>query len=311
MSSHFWNSNVYSPSWKEFVSSWVSSSPPKLLQSGSIQEIPLTPVRSCFLRKATPHDLTLLPEFYRRYFSTSMKYSCSLSVSLLQNPNWEIYVVVSNTQIIGSIIRKWLTNVHVFEVKWPKAAIVDYFCVHPSWKKKGIGRWLLSTLHNTSPTPLPPHFILWEGIQPLYPPLSIGFYLSKVCLASNPTVRSIPLTKEIWNACVKGKSVWSEYCLQNKEISVWNSPSDPILVWNTFHTSAYGPIGIVLSGSLSAIESLSNSKSLWGVLLVPHTNPFFSKLQSMSKDWSIDSPYQWISYNMVCRQFSDFPSFCI
>lgn len=316
MSSSFWKNNSCSPTWSSFLSNWLYSYPPKLIDSSiHSSPIPITPIRNCILRKALPSDLSSLSEFLHRFFSNSMNYSCSVPISLLQNPNWEIYVVLYNNQIIGSIVRKWISNLHVFQVKWPNAAIVDYFCVHPSWKKKGIGRWLLYTLHNSTlhsnKGPIPPHLILWEGIQPLYPPISIGMFLSKICLASSPILKSIPLTKEIWNLASNSKSIWNEFVPNGKEISVWKplASNDFVIVWDSFHSSAYGPIGIVLSGSFEAIQQLSNSKSYWGVLLVPKSNLDF--LKNTHNSWSFDSPYHWIAYNMVCSSFSDFPMICL
>lgn len=311
MSSNFWKSNPCSPSWSDFVSNWIYSHPPKLVNSSILPPLPIIPIAGCLLQKASPNHLSMLSEFLNRYFSNSIHYSCRIPISALQNPLWDIYVVLYNNQIIGSIIRKWVLNVYVDRVKWPKAGVIDYFCVHPSWKKKGIGRWLLTHLHNSTQCPIPPHFIFWEGLQPSYPPLSIGFFVSKISVSQSPLLHKIPLTKQIWELSVGKKSVWSEWNPNANEISVWKpiQSNTLVLVWNTFHSSAYGPIGIVLSGSFQAIQELSNSKSYWGVLLVPQINPFFSEFRKLN--WSIDSPYQWIAYNMISSSFSDFPALCL
>jgi GNAT superfamily N-acetyltransferase len=313
MSSSFWKSNPCSPSWTSFFQSWASSSPPKLLSSGPSPKIPLSPpnIPSCILRKATSHDLTLIPEFLERYFSSSSSCMCRIPLAALQNPNWEIYVVFSNSTLIGTIVRKWIDNLHVYSVKWPKAAVVDYFCVHPAFKKKGIGRWLLSTLQNSIPsnTPLPPHLILWDGLQPSYPPLSIGFYFSKPIVKKDKSTEQIPLTKEIWNSLMKSKSVWSEFSSQAKEVSAWKVSNEILLLSNSFHSSIHGPIATILYGSPLAIQHFSESQSPWGVLLLP------SSLFSIPPDstWSLDSPYQWISYNMIVPNLSigDFPCLSI
>jgi hypothetical protein len=315
MSSSFWKSNPCSPSWISFFQSWASSSPPKLLHPGPSPKIQTTPVPSCILRRATATDIPLIPEFLERYFSPSSSCVCRIPVAALQNPNWEIYVVFSNSILVGTIVRKWIQNLHIHSVKWPTAAIVDFFCVHPAFKKKGIGRWLLSTLQNT-PTPnappnapLPPHLILWEGLQPSYPPLCIGFYYSKPILKKENTTQQIPLTQEIWNSLMKSKSVWSEFSSQAKEISAWKVSNEILLLSNSFHSSIHGPIATILYGSPLAIQQFSESKSPWGVLLLPSS--LFASPPDAS--WSLDSPYQWISYNMIVPNLSigDFPCLSI
>lgn len=317
MTSSFWSNNPCAPSWSSFLKNWWSSSPPKLLEAGTVSKHKIIPIPGCILRRATIHDLTLIPEFLYRYFSFSKSCKCVLPLSYLENSKLEIFIVLEEREqrLIGTVVRRWISNLHVKNVKWQSVALVEYFCVHPAWKKKGVGRWLLSTLHNTAhslKSPMPPHLILWEGIQPSYPPILAGFYWSKKCISSSPIIQPTPLTQEIWNAGVKGKTMWSEFTEKGNEVSAWKLPAGYVLVSNTFHTSIYGPIGIIISGSNKAIQQLSNTKSQWGILLIPHTNPFYIN-KELGDGWVLDSPFQWISYNMIVSNLTigEFPCLCI
>jgi hypothetical protein len=116
--------------------------------------------------------------------------------------------------------------------------------------------------------------------------------------------------REAWRDCVKGVDIWSDE--PGEEISGWISDkrSDersgersgernhkPVIIWNTFHRALPdgGLVGIVLSHSHEAAEALAQTKSPWGVLLVPVRDPF---THSYGPEWKFNSVFQWIAYNL-------------
>jgi len=109
--------------------------------------------------------------------------------------------------------------------------------------------------------------------------------------------------KRAWANCVKGVDVWTEEA--GDEIEFWSATGtrtiEPVVIWNTFHRTIGGQLGIVLGGDAAAINALAASKSPWGVLLVPRTTPFTSDLApkgGIESLWKFDSFFQWIGYNL-------------
>jgi len=296
--SSFWSNNSSAPSWTEYIKAKWNNYPPRLLNHQN--SIPFTPVPNCILKKVSESELILMPEFLNRYYSVSSSCKCYLPLSHIQNMVrnnfWEVYVVLNNSLLIGCVIRRWISDLSVKGVIWKKAAIVDYFCVHPAWRKRGVGRWLLQTLQNSA-QPLPPHLILWEGLNPLYPPLSVGFFWSfrKINSIQNNTEEIKNTT--IYNSFISSEIIHSKYNDQSSETQLFRTPYGYILVWDTFHRSIPdgAKIGIIMKGSEKAIQYFSSSKeNPFGILLATHSNPF-----SFLNGWTLDSPYQWISYNMI------------
>jgi hypothetical protein len=76
-------------------------------------------------------------------------------------------------------------------------------------------------------------------------------------------------------------------------------PKGVVVVWNTFHQALGGSVGIVLSAS-GAATALADSKSPWGVLLLPRPIPFtqFGGGGGAPEGWVYDSLFQWIGYNL-------------
>jgi hypothetical protein len=303
--SSFWSKNPCVPSWTERVGMWWNSHPPKLVEPFKTNLF-IQPVAGCRIQKATVKEASLIEEFLGRYFSVSKACRCVLPASLIseciQDNSWEVYLVIreSNQELVGTGVRKWLQNVHIKQTFWNQAAIIDYFCVHPAYRKKGVGRWILTTLHNTAPNPLPPHFILWEGVQVKIPPIASGLYYSKKRLIK----KSISCEKVIApNNPFSGKDIYSGAGKQ-REVSFYKVPSGIISVWNTFHRSIPDglAIGIILTGSQKAIDEFSDCGP-YGVLLANY---------AVSEGWTLDSPYQWVTYNLSGGFLStDYPCFLI
>jgi len=297
----FWKSNPFVPSWTSFLGQAWSSSPPKLLETLEVRRQVRVP-RGYSLRTAVPGDFPAIVEFWGRYFSVQKSCRCILPLAHLQKMVlkglWEILLVVreGTYEILGTIVRRRLRNLHVREAKWAEAGVIDYYCVHPAWRKRGIGRALLDAIHNTAKQPMAPQLIFWEGLHPLYPPLSVGVFWVRMC-SRIATEAATQLTdpQECLKEWVKGKrDIWTEE--PGEEITFWKTTAGVVTVWNSFHCSVPNglTIGVVLGGCPAAINTLALT-SAWGILLVPRLNPL---TQDLGDAWTLDSPFQWIGYNL-------------
>jgi hypothetical protein len=204
------------------------------------------------------------------------------------------------------------------EVRWPKAGVIDYFCIHPAYRNKGIGRSLLSLLHNTTTAAgiVPPHLMMWEGIQLSVPPVSTGLFMYKKCspvggLQVEKLQGEASVEAEAWTALQRGNQLWSEYDSSAEETSIWSSSRGPVAIWNTFHRSVPEGllIGIVVGCSAQAAADAFSSSSghPFGILLASWPIGL-----SGIDGWQIDSPYQWISYNTHLGFVNtQFPGLCL
>jgi hypothetical protein len=298
MNSGFWTNNPCVPRWSDTISQLWSGSPPRLLEPTPAKR-PVRVPAGCKIRLAVAEDSGAIAEFWGRYFSISRSCRCAVSKEIvlrsIASARWQIVVVVSGDQIIGTVVRRYLKGLHVYEARWAAAAAIDFFCVHPNWRSRGVGRCLLDTVHNLSALPLQPHLIFWEGLRPSVPPLAGGFFWARRTASDGAQSATLVRDKEeiqkAWANCVKGCDVWTEE--PGDEISVWNCGGRHVVVWNTLHVTVPDgkPIGIVLS-DLESASALAGMKSYWGVLLTPQSSPL------AQGEWFFDSVYQWIGYNL-------------
>ena len=309
----FWQETLCTPTWKSYLESWMYSYPSKLIDiSNHLIKVNLPP--GLVLRQATAADVEQLPEFWTRYFSESTR--CIVPLLHIQKQvslfKWVILVIVKEGVVIGSLVRRVITNLHMREVVWRSAGVIDYFCIHPAYRKKGIGRRLLAAIHNMAEKPIQPHLMLLEGFQLSIPPCSAGVFLSKQCQHSNLAIREVTEGHAtIWKDCVKGNDVWSDWSASGSgEVSLWQIGSSYVAIWNTFHYSIPdgAKIGIIVGYTGDALEKVGATVSHgYGILLLgtPVSETF------SHSGWNLDSPFQWISYNTTNGFISgSFPALC-
>lgn len=289
----FWKNNTHAPSWSEMLGQAWNRTPPRLLETiQARRQLPSAKgPNSWFLRRAEESDLSLLPEFWSRWFSISKACRCAIPLSHIKKQvsdgGWEIYVCIRESgELIGTIVRRWIRGVHVREASWARAGGIDYFCIHPAWRNKDVGRALLAEVHNRAPVPIAPHFIFWEGFKLSVPPLSCGVLYAKQCQTGQSSEIKEDREK-IWKTLVRGADIWSEE--PGDEITLWKTVKGNVAIWNTFHRSIPGgaAIGIVIAAQSSEAVNLIGAP--WGVLL---SDTSYGTL------WSFDSPFQWIAYNL-------------
>lgn len=290
----FWKNNPCVPTWTDLMKDWFNGQPSKLIDSTP----PMRPFAQVFIRKATPEDLEQLPEFWSRWYSNTKSARCIVPIShVLKMAKGDIFVCVNPAgEVVGSIVRRWLTGLHMREVRWPRAAIIDYFCIHPAHRSKGLGRALLTFLHNSTlytEKCILPQLMMWEGVQPSIPPASVGLFLYRKCYKGPSSATEVEANADVWRQLQRGKDIWNESCEAPGETSVWTVGAANVAIWNTFHRSVPEGllIGIVVGGSITDANAFSQASGHpFGILLIAGS-------LLGSEGWSLDSPYQWISYN--------------
>lgn len=281
----FWSNNSCCPTWGGLLSSWLTSHPPILLDAHP-PPFPLHPIPGCTFGKATTDDIAQLPLFWERWFSTPTSRCCIPEDRIRRShsaAHWDIYIVRRGGEVIGSLVRRWVFGFHVKEAYLPKAGVIDFFCVHPAWKKKGVGRTLLSLVHTVTARPGPPHLMLWESYLPSIPPMSAGVYWRKECVVGKRERLAEVEERAIWERIREGRPIWSEY-KHSEDLHFYATPSGYIVIWNTWHRRIPqgDAIGIVLASTGDF------SPSPFGLLLA----------DTKYEGWDFNGPFQWGLYNM-------------
>jgi N-acetylglutamate synthase-like GNAT family acetyltransferase len=307
MQGSFWKSNPLVPSWSEFITSWWNSYPPRLLATQHSKSLG-APLHGCIIRKATLNDIYILPEFWGSWFSQSRKTKCCIPLSRVQEAakdgTWDIWVMIQEKSgnIIGTIVRRWVTNVHVKEAFFPRIGLIDYFCVHPAWRKKGVGRRLLYTVQADTVKTIP-HFILWESFQVSIPPIVSGMYWAKRCELGKQTPLSPEEAKIAWPLCKKADAhIFSDY-KESRETVIWKTISGYVVVLNTYHRTIPEAhwIGIVIGISSEQALKEFTEACPFGVLLC----------DTQRDGWVGDTCFQWIAYTLNTGFIStSFPYLC-
>lgn len=315
----FWNDNPCAPGWSDRISAWWNGDSPRLIQTEQYV-VPFQPILGFTLIKAKGEHSQSIAQFWTRYFIQSVVCKCFVPAEHIQasieDKTWDVYIIINKVskEIVGTIVRRWLHKLHIRDLIWDKAGMADFFCVHPAFRKRGIGRWLLAMLHNTLEPPMPPHLILWEGFQMKIPPTIHNTYWVKkrpmlLPIAASMMKKNIPCNlitdKKKWLSCVKDKDVWTEDG-PFREVSMWQLPAGIVAVWNTFHRSMPDgiAIGIIMSGNAIAIDQFS-TVGPFGILLS-------AGCPDGSQGWTRDSTFQFIVYNVNTNFLSyDFPAIAL
>lgn len=302
----FWKKNSCVPTWNDSVEAWWKGYPPRLLQTGvvvrrcpQVQNVSIREVKS----KDT-EDIQSLCQLWARGYSQSRRVRCVVPARLVQDAiqagKWTVWVAVhEDGRILGTLVRRHLTDMQMDTTVWKRAAIIDYFYVVPGWKQKGVGRLLLTAAHTSAEIPMCPQLILWEGIQAGIPPLATGMYWSR---ERQPGAAGLceKLTEATmaWSLCqafvrTQGVKIVSRALDSAVETSVWKVGEDYVAVWDTHHRSvpedkAIGVIVGCTSFDIAETFAANCSGHPWQICL---------SSWRMTDQWSIDSPFQWIAYN--------------
>lgn len=143
---------------------------------------------------ATIKDLPKIAAFLKSYFGMPPKtpiFHIPMD-NLLDDNDTILYVNDKNNMLIGCIRYHYVGKFYTDENK-PDMYIVDCFCIHPLWRKKGVGRYLLHSLHTYVNLHNKPYSIfLKEGKQvntfniPFYSGVYVYKQLSKSSRITTP-----------------------------------------------------------------------------------------------------------------------------
>lgn len=309
----FWKQNPCVPGWLASAQGWWSGTPLKILEANgpprSITAIPGITVRRCTSLQEI-HDI---PRFWWRFYAASSRIRCEMPMSVLEerwrSGSWEIWTARSTgSELVGTVIRRSYRNVRGpgGQARFPAASGVDYFCIHPAWRTKGVGRLLLTMLHNAQ-RPLQIHFIFWEQFQISIPPLTTGWLWSRRCGGggAGPAWREISdpdARASFWRSPTIPKVGWWSETPDWKETSLWVTGNDWILLWNQYHRSIPEGHTICLILACSRAEAANAFADLpngpFGVYCIASSNPITNRVCELDSRWSLDAPYTWIAYNL-------------
>lgn len=251
--------------------------------------------------------------FLQKHFITYQKTRLCLTEERIKvgfESGWIGVGLFFNTSLIGLLISKPLGTMKIGAFQVQNTGLVDYFCVHSDWRKKGIGSCLLEELlHFTAQKRRVVHLFLKEGL-PLYHMPSI--YQSHYIWRNRDESQQINLT--IDEDTIKSAEVPYEgtlvtnhrsedcmlYCVSGFVICVYDlhcrSVPEGLRMGEILWIKGAGPASsdLRLQGpadlKASIIEKVVDSLSFEIILMdceIPHK----------SKTWKKDAMFNWYVFN--------------
>jgi GNAT superfamily N-acetyltransferase len=325
----FWKESP-GPTWSDWFSSLVACTGTPLAQPIRRYPLALSPpasdtIQYCF---AKPNDSPSICEFLSEYFQITQNSICCLPVERLTRgiqSDWIVLVAREGNKIIGTVISRLLGSL-VFQIqmdseqkqsRFSSADYIDFFCVHPDYRKSGVGSELLKQIDfYASERGRPIHFFQKE-ITPLFviPPLWHGTYIFRECVLSGSTNRRVnffhhqvkrnPKTRfELQFANPKSSQDSRYYVNDCGNFKVH------LAITNTYHMYQNAWLGEVLFYSVenaddtvqekniaAAIEEIIEAAGYRYILMdesIPHLKQF---------NWIRDASYFIYAYNVNPRKF--------
>lgn len=151
----FWQATNNPSYWDTIKSIWQPHTPPQLLQS-KLHLMPTVPGIS--IKKGIFQNSHEYAKFIQTHFDSRPNIFMNIPPSIIETQiaknNW-IIIEARNTDrtLIGLVISKPIDI--LFSSEFPlqpikQTGLVDYFCVAPGWRKKGVGTALLFKLHEVT-----------------------------------------------------------------------------------------------------------------------------------------------------------------
>jgi hypothetical protein len=230
--------------------------------------------------------------------------------NLLSNKDIILYVRNNNSQIVGCIRYHYLgkfvsdNNQEIY--------CEDCFCIHPTWRKKGVGDYLLTQLHiYVNKNNIPYSMFLKEGAQLsiMNPPFYSDVYVYKK-LEPNSTSNIINVSID------KAYKLMDTYLAFNKMFVIRNSNSQN-QIWKLYRKDYYN-ILVCFQDTYQRFEENNKQQKIgWITALfespnIPdliRTNALNQLADSMHKEfdyiwsnkdciskWKVDGPFHWYLY---------------
>jgi len=126
------------------------------------------------IQVTTPEEVEEMRLFLRTYFGSEDKPIFDISTENLCGEEDVLFAVHDEGTLIGCI------RYHYMGILSERMYCVDCFCIHPEWRGKGVGDYLLTELHHyVNVNQIPYSFFLKEGalLSIFHPPLYSGMYM--------------------------------------------------------------------------------------------------------------------------------------
>lgn len=324
----FWKESP-GPTWSDWFSSLVACTGIPLAQP--IRRFPLALAAPSDLFEysiAKPNESASICQFLNEYFKITQKSVCCLPVERLSRgiqSDWIVIVARENQKIVGTVISRILGSL-VFQMninaeqkqsRFSSADYIDFFCVHPEYRKSGVGSELLRQVDfYSSERGRPIHFFQKE-LTPLFviPPIWYGTYIFRETILSGSNNRRIetfhhqikrnPKTSFELQFTSPRSSQDSRYYVND-----CGNFKVHLAITNTYHMYQNAWLGEVLFYSVedaddtvetkniaAAIEEIIESAGYRYILMdesIPHLKQF---------NWIRDASYFIYAYNVNPRKF--------
>lgn len=268
-------------------------------------------------------------KFLEENFRITETSKCSLPVERLKQglrSDW-IFIFAKDKEskkIIATVASRLLGTLvfHVRDPSGPKtstfsnADYIDFFCVHPDYRKGGVGSDLLKYIDYYSCQKGRPIHFFQKEISPLFviPPLWAGTYIARETSYighSNQRIQYIPIPKIIPSSDTFSITFRHNQLSQDSRYMRYDCGNFKLYVaiTNTYHMYKNSWMGEVLfyhvesnepiekSSIAAAMEEVIDSSSFKYILMdesIPH-------LKQMN--WKKDAPYYIYAYNANPRNF--------
>ena len=213
----------------------------------------------------------------------------------------DILFYIRDTIIIGCIRYHYMGTFLDKEIY-----CVDCFCIHPLWRKKGIGDYLLTTLHvYANRNKIPYAMFLKEGyLHIINMPLYSSIYVYRKIEKSNHSVISLT-TEDAYKLIDIFCKFNSIFIIKNKENKnqywkLYKKGNYKVLacIQDTYQRFKGNKIGCITGWIESPIDSCEEasihiSNSMYGIFDYIWGN---KKWIGNSNDWKMDGSFHWYSY---------------
>lgn len=309
----FWKAYPLSACWKRI---WNT----QCFQDLQLEKEPISSPTKKEATLAFNHDratLCRVHAFLKLYFGNPPKTPVlDIPVDCLVPSMDVLFYVEDHDTIVGCIRYHYLGE--FLSDKKQSMYVVDCFCIHPSWRKKGVGDYLLTTLHRyANENGIPYCLFLKEGasLSILHSPLYSSRYVYQAVLGATSSTSMIPITSEqahrllrifhqlkpnvfiifpehrntnqYWRLYRKGRT-WIVACVQSAYQWFRKENRQKRMGWVTCWLESPG-----LMDDDRAEASQQLVHSMVGVFDYIWSN---EEWIGSSSEWTVDGPFHWYSY---------------
>lgn len=324
----FWKESP-GPHWSDWISSLFSCSGVSLAQPIRRNPLALTTyAESVTYSLAKSTEASTIVDFLSEHFKITQNAKCCLPVERLARglqSDWIMVLAKNEGKIVGVVASRFLGSLmfqtliesELKQSKYSSADYIDFFCIHPDYRKTGIGSDLLKSIDfYSSERGRPIHFFQKE-IIPLssIPPIWYGSYVVRQIILGNTTNPRISLSQHQLKRKIQPEftiSFANPRASQDSRYYVNDCGNFKIhlAITNTYHIFQNAWLGEVLFYSVedadeeiplkniaAAIEEIIEIAGYQYILMdesIPHLKQF---------NWTRDASYFIYIYNSNPRKF--------